>query len=587
MSKNMKFLIKTLFLLFFCFNLSAKTTDWQEIINNIDTGQVRVLQSFDGENNVVALQFKLKNGWKIYGKDSGSVGLPPSFDFLGSKNIASYEVLWPEAINQEEVIGDSKISYSVYKDEVILPIQIKLEDAKKPAFVELSVNYGVCKNICVPAHSKFSFEALVMQDSEVLKLIDGEKDFENQVMTPLLYAILISFIGGLILNIMPCVLPVLGIKLVSIIGNRKAPTSRIKAAFFATFLGILACFFLFFLMAMFLAEVGQVFNWGIQFQNPYFLIFLLLVLTFFTANMLGFFEVQFSQITTNLINKKISESEKKKNIFMPNFLSGILAVLLATPCSAPFLGSAISFSITQTPIIIFVIFLSMAIGFAFPYLLLMLRPSLVYLMPKSGSWLLKVKKVMSGLLIATIIWLIYVLSHNLSFVSAMIMTFIILVIFYAFKVKFAFLKYLLLTSLILSAFCLPNKMDEVKYTQKTAEDMVWVNFDENLIPYYIAKKKVVVVDVTADWCLTCKFNKYRILRDKKVVARLKKGDIVAMRADITRPNKEVMMYINAKNRFAIPFNAVYGPNAKDGLLASELLTKKELLGLIEKASSND
>ena len=115
---------------------------------------------------------------------------------------------------------------------------------------------------------------------------------------------------------------------------------------------------------------------------------------------------------------------------------------------------------------------------------------------------------------------------------------------------------------------------------------IWQNFVEDEIKGYISQGKVVVIDVTADWCVTCKINKIRVLENSEIIKELQKDDIMAMQADITRPNSKVMEYLAKNNRYAIPFNAIYGPNAKNGILTSELLTKKELLLAIQKARGN-
>ena len=204
--------------------------------------------------------------------------------------------------------------------------------------------------------------------------------------------ILISLIGGAILNIMPCVLPVLSIKLISIINHSNASLARIRFAFVSTIIGILACFMFFAASAAVIKATGNSLGWGLQFQNPYFLIFLIIILAFFTANLLGIFEITFQQFLTNFLNKKIIEGEGKKNIFMPNFLSGVLAVLLATPCSAPFLGTAISFALSQNLEIIFLVFFMIGLGFALPYIILLITPKIVYLLPKPGNWMIHIKQ---------------------------------------------------------------------------------------------------------------------------------------------------------------------------------------------------
>lgn len=603
---NKQMQLKKFLVLFFAASLlhlniakSANST-WHE--NQSKGAQTRLIASYyeiDGETKLIAgLHFKMAKGWKIYGNGSDGIGLPPSLDFSTSTNYSKHQIFWPEAINHEEKIGKSSIKYSTYEDEVILPITIDLKEKGKPVELSLSLNYGLCKDICVPASETFSLKITDEIDEKSLQLIQkffpekiiSTKEVEPAAEKPadhslsLIAAIFLAIFGGAILNIMPCVLPVLSIKLMSVIEHSGAKISKIRLAFLSTICGILSCFVVFGLLACAIKLTGNSLGWGLQFQDPYFLILLIVIVIFFTGNVLGIFEIKFDQFLATVLNKKISIQEKKSNIFMPNFLSGILAVLLATPCSAPFLGSAISFALVQKFSVIFLIFFCIGLGFALPYIILFAAPKLVYILPKPGMWMLKVKQAMAGLLIATVVWLIYVLSNNIGALPALASGALAVCILLCFKIKSDLLRYLAIITVIISAFSTPVGLQKNK-PQKSEYDMVWVNFDEAKIYEHVMNGKVVVIDITADWCLTCKFNKVRVLQDKEVMEELKNSDIVAMRGDITKPDEEIMNFLHKNNRFAIPFNAVFGPNAKTGLLASELLTKKELLALIEQASS--
>jgi suppressor for copper-sensitivity B len=307
----------------------------------------------------------------------------------------------------------------------------------------------------------------------------------------------------------------------------------------------------------------------------------------FVGNLIGVFEVTFDQLLATILHQKISDSEKKKNIFIPNFLSGVLAVLLATPCSAPLLGSAITFALAQKISIIFLIFFAIGIGFSSPYIALLIFPKLVYLLPKPGQWMLKVKKLMAVLLSITVAWLVYVLSDNIGMMPAFVATILTLLLLLCFEIKAKFFKLLSFVTLLAAIFFLPTNLEKKSLAPMNKENSqnIWINFDEKLLYQLVAEGRTVVIDVTADWCITCKVNKLTVLNSKEIVAKLSAPNIVAMRADITKPNEEVMIFLRKHGRFAIPFNAVYGSRAKKGILASEFLTKKELSELIDKASN--
>ncbi|HLD76629.1 MAG TPA: protein-disulfide reductase DsbD domain-containing protein [Rickettsiales bacterium] len=589
----MKLLVKALFILaLFLFSniANAGISRWQDASNQGNFAKLRILDSSyldeKGEEKfIIGLEFKIENGWKIYGKDSQGIGFAPNIEFSYTKNYQSHEIIWPQAIAKEEKIGNELIKYNVYENEIILPVTIILKDAKAPSEFDLKVSYGLCKDICIPVFAEFKIGEIT-QDKNALQLIQkfltkkiiAEESTSQETTLSLISVLIAAFIGGLILNIMPCVLPVLGIKLIAIINNHNARIARIRLAFLATFLGIILCFITFALFAISIELAGENFNWGLQFQNPYFLIVLLVIILFFIANMLEILQLNFNHIISNFLHKKIQE--KEKNIFIPNFLSGILAVLLATPCSAPFLGTAISFSITQNAQTILLIFTIMGIGFAFPYIILLISPKLVQHLPKSGTWTLKAKKLMASFLIATAIWLIYVLSNNIGYIPAIIAALLSALFFGCFRIKYKSFKTLSFAIIIAAMFALPKSTDSPKHKK----DKIWQDFSEQKLEQYIKERKTVIVDVTASWCLTCNFNKVIVLRSDEVVARLSEENIIAMRADISVPNQKVTDFINKHNRFAIPFNAAFGPCAKSGLLASELLNKTDFLKIIDKAS---
>lgn len=578
---------------------NSAITDWKK--NDISGAKTRLLASFYQDKNgekklITGVQFEMQSGWKIYGQGSEGIGMPPSFDFAGSKNYSKHQIFWPKAEEHEEKIGSETFQYFAYHNEVILPIVVELKEKDQPTELTLKLNYGLCKDICIPASEEFSLKVSTDPDQEALnliqkfypeKIIDESKNIaqtQKPATSPsLTYWLFLAVIGGAILNIMPCVLPILSIKLLSVIDHLEAKISRVRFAFFSTICGIVLCFVIFAICAALIKLAGNSFGWGLQFQNPYFLIFLIVILVLFIANLLGVFEITFDQFTLNFLNKKITDSEGKKNIFIPNFLSGILAVLLATPCSAPILGSAISFALTQEMSDVFLIFLAIGVGFASPYIILLIAPKLIYLLPKPGNWMLTAKRILVLLLGITLAWLSYILSHNIGVIPAIVVTVLALLLLLCFEIKLKFIKLLTFVAILAATFAMPYYDTKPSNEGKETPQSIWIKFDEKFMYQLIMQNKVVVIDVTADWCITCKVNKLTVLNDKEIVEKLSSENIVTMRADITKPDEEVMKFLRKHNRFAIPFNAVYGPNAKTGMLTSELLTKKELLELIDKA----
>ncbi len=577
----------------------------------------RIIASFYQENNqqklIAGFEIEIDKGWKIYAPDNSGFGVPPSFNFANSTNIdvAKTNPIFPKANLEKEQIGAETIEYSTYKQKVIIPLELAVIDSAKKTNLQIEVNYGLCKDICIPASQKFSLEIPAKDTNpEILENIQQfltTKQIASQTKSPdsppkisLIRALIIAFIGGAILNIMPCVLPVLSIKLLSVINHSSSKLGRIRFAFLSTILGIVFSFAVFAAIAVFLKSIGSAIGWGFQFQNPYFLLFLLTILMVFIANLLGLFEFNFGGTLGSALNQKINTSQKdKKNIFIPNFLSGILAVLLATPCSAPFVGVAISFALSAQMKEIFLIFGSMSLGLSLPYLCLIAFPNLVKSMPKPGSWMIKAKQLMAGFLAATAIWIVYILIDNIGFIAASVAAILAILILLFFKIihkihisqslnKIGFLAALItFIALVTAVFVIPNQLAYLNKMIERKQQEHWIKFDQSKIADLVKDGKTVVIDITADWCITCKANKLLVLSSKEVEEKLSQPNVVAMRGDLTTPNQEIFDFMKKYNRYGIPFNIVFGPGAAGGILTSELPSKESLIQAIEQASKTN
>ena len=590
--------------------------------------EVKVVGSYyQNENDrnrlILGVSFKIAEGWKIYGNDDSGFGQPPSFDFKGSTNINvdKFNIIWPEPIKTQESVGNEVINFSIYKKDVVIPVEVEVIDTNSTTNLIINLSYALCKDVCIPVFQSINLEVPALHsDPESLRLIQkylntktiiADSDISEmpevygKITMTLFHILIVAFIGGLILNIMPCVLPVLSIKLLSIISHTESSTSRIRLAYASTTVGIIVSFLVFAGITSVLKFFGNSFGWGLQFQNPYFLIFLIVVLTLFSAVLLDELVINIGYNLISFLNNKISSLEEaheadivnadgisydvsayhnKSKIIIPNFLSGVLAVLLATPCSAPFLGTAISFALSQNASQIFLIFTVMALGLAFPYFILIAFPGLSRLFPRPGNWMNVVKKVMAGFLLATVIWLIYILADNIGVLASYLIAFLAVFILAILKIRLSNkTKTVFLGIVILSMFILPSKLMDLSKIHERKYDELWIKFDLSKVNELVSEGKVVVIDITAQWCITCKLNKSLVLENAEVVAKLKSDGIVAMRGDLTKPDEKILNFMRSHNRYGIPFNIVYGPNAKNGILAGELLDKSSLIEAIEKA----
>ncbi|WP_161958686.1 protein-disulfide reductase DsbD family protein [Ferruginivarius sediminum] len=395
----------------------------------------------------------------------------------------------------------------------------------------------------------------------------------------------LAVLGGLILNLMPCVLPVLSLKLLKVVGHGGRELGHVRASFLASAAGILVSFLVLAGGAIALKSAGAAVGWGMQFQHPAFLVGLTLVVTLFACNLFGFFEIPLPRFIADSLGGQHQGHEGMAG----HFLTGALATLLATPCSAPFLGTAIAFALSRGAIEILAIFIALGIGLALPYLAVAAVPSVAARMPRPGRWMLTVKKVLGLALAGTAVWLLTVLAAQDGTLAAGAVGGLMAALIAVLGLKGLAPGQLrravpILVAVIgAAAFAAPPGLGSAPQPAKQTAASDWQTLDRTRIQDMVDAGKVVFVDVTADWCITCKVNKAAVINTETVQARLDGKDVVRMRGDWTRPSDEIAEYLASFGRYGIPFNVVYGPNAPKGIALPEILTKSAVLDAIDTA----
>jgi len=387
-----------------------------------------------------------------------------------------------------------------------------------------------------------------------------------------------ALLGGLILNLMPCVLPVLSLKVLGLISHGGAKPSVVRLSFLASAAGILFSFMVLAGGLIALKTSGAAIGWGIQFQQPLFLIALALIVILFAANMWGLFEINLPGWMSSLGSKSQSKG------LGGHFLTGAFATLLATPCSAPFLGTAVGFALSQGPFEIVVVFAALGVGLALPYIAIALFPALATRLPKPGPWMVTLRKILALALIATAVWLLSVLWAQIGLDGTLVLAVILslLLIAFALKPRLKSAHVPLIAILFVAALTAPPLLKQDAPERVEAEKL-WVKFDQEKIAQHIANGQVVFVDVTAEWCITCQVNKNIVLYQGDAYDALQSDTVIPMKADWTNPDPAIASYLASFKKFAIPFNAVYGPGAPDGIVLPELLSEDDVLDAISKA----
>ncbi len=447
-------------------------------------------------------------------------------------NILFFEVKLPDGWKNSKIPDiyinsiDNKVLTDWFYDNIkgLYILKCKI-DSKKPTTINF--RFFVCKNFCCILDKKFNF---------IPKNITNNKS--------IFIMVLFGFIGGCLLNVMPCVLPVILLKLRNIISRK---------VIIASIIGNYLTFGFFSIMLAIFKIFGKNIGWGIHFQNIYFL--KILTIIFFTLILITFNKINIFWNTQINI--------KTNNLIFKNIISSIVTTLIAIPCTAPILGSAAAFAITQENFFhLFFIFFAISTGFSTPYFLaLFLNISKFSILLKSHLF----QKFVNIGIIGVFIWLIWQLFYRVDIEEFFIILICFIISYFLFiKNK----KTIAIIILIILPFINLSSQKECNV------------FNFNRIQDLVDKNRIVIVNITADWCLSCKYNKLKF-KDSEIKRKIQENNVELIEIDFTEYNDNVMQYIKHYSRIGIPFTIIYGPNKKQGLLLSELLSVNDLKQAID------
>jgi thiol:disulfide interchange protein len=403
-----------------------------------------------------------------------------------------------------------------------------------------------------------------------------------------------GFLGGIILNLMPCVLPVISLKIFGFIQHAGQSRQKILRSGLAFAAGIFAWFVGLALLLIVLKAAGREVTWGgFQFTNPYFVLFLSVVVLAFALNLFGVFEISLPQpATRGLLSWTASEGEAG------SFFQGVFATVLATPCTAPFLGTALGFAFTQSPAIILLMFVAIAAGMSAPYLLLCAQPAWLRFLPKPGPWMVHVKQFMGFLLLATLLFLLYVLGAQRGLDGIIWASCFLLIVSVICWMKGAFFAPVaptktrviaaLTMAVLLAAsgvYFIGEKFAFAKISnggsQLTGD---WQAFTPERLQTELIQGHTVFVDFTAAWCLTCKFNEASVLESAAVREAFRRHGIIKLKADWTNGDPVITKLLQQFGRPGVPLYVLYRGKSEEPIVFPELLTKSIILDKLETIS---
>lgn len=384
----------------------------------------------------------------------------------------------------------------------------------------------------------------------------------------LLSAIMLAFIGGLILNVMPCVLPILSLKALSIAKKSGTQAGKVRAQGIAYTMGILVSFSAMAGLLLILQQTGHQIGWGFQLQSPAFVTALIYILFLVGLNLSGVFEIPSSFAGAG---HKRTQGDSTSS----SFFTGILATLVATPCTAPFMATALGFALSQDATSAMIIFLSLGFGLAFPLLLISFVPPLYRLLPKPGYWMIRFRQLIAFPIYASVAWLVWVLAQQVgAYGLAYALAGICIIAFAAWLlplIRGFFHLLLLIATLAAVAVTIDRQSPEDTASGSKSMPTVGEVFTPELLQSYREQGIPVMVDATAAWCLTCKVNERVALNDESVKQAFKEKNVHLLVADWTNRDETITRYLASFNRSGVPIYVYYAP-LKNPVILPQLLT---------------
>jgi suppressor for copper-sensitivity B len=555
-----------------------------------------------GETATLVVTMMIEHGWHTNSNQ-------PSYEYLIPTEInitppdgweaASFE--YPQGELKSFAFAEERIS--VYESEISMLARqpIAMTAAEGAHALEVALTFQACddRSCLAPMTIRSSIELMVGAGGEVL--IDaptvasatlpemaaastGAAGSGSTRSGPsLALMLLLGLIGGLILNAMPCVLPVLSLKVFGLVKSAGQGKSEVVKGSLATSAGILFSFWALALAAVVARAGGAAVGWGVQFQEPTFVAALTLVVVLFCLNLWGLFEVPLPAAIAN------AAGGSQRGGMAGHFTSGLFATLMATPCSAPFLGTAIGFALAQEASTIFAIFTAVGLGMALPYLALAAAPRAANLLPRPGAWMNHLRVVMGFLLAGAAIWLLYVLSaqispERLAFFQAALLLLSLFVWWHSTASKPGWSSRLamlaVLATVVLAVGLAWTAPAGAGRSGADAQQLIeWTEFDRAAAESLAGTGQMVFVDVTADWCFTCKVNERLALETESVANAFATFGVVAMKADWTNRSDAIATFLSDHGRYGIPFYLLYRPGQEPHIFG-ELITSDEIVEMV-------
>jgi thiol:disulfide interchange protein len=545
-----------------------------QAFNSADTAQVDIDSFFESNQKgqaVIEVNYSIpSNLHQIDNRDF--------FKFtVDSEDWELIRIIYPDPVDYGDFTG--------WEGEISLKGELRFKgdrsDLESISEISIKAFYQLCddKGICLRPEQR-------ELDSQISQGLLGQDSSLSSTGKGVLLFLLFAFLGGIILNIMPCVLPVLSIKAMHLIQQSGDNKKKILLNSFSYAGGILFSMLILGGLVMAIKASGTLLGWGFQFQNPPFVLILTSLVLLFGLSLFEVFFINPPQAAGKVAGKQNSHG------YLGSFVTGIMAVLLATPCTAPLLGSALGFAFSQSGGIILVFFSLIGLGLALPFILLGFFPAIVNKLPKPGEWMNRFREIMGFLLMGTVIYLLTILHGQLGSGFRGIMWFLLILSFSAWlygrsqrsgrRLRIIFLALSLLIAGTGGVIFIDLNNSDTALGQAQNIYKEKITFSPELVEQYRSAGQPLFLEFSADWCATCRTNHLTVLdRDFRRDLFSEQG-IVYMVGDYTRNDPVISQWLADFERAGVPLYVYYAPG-KEPVVLPEILTRS----ILEKAIQSE
>ena len=568
-----------------------------------DSGSIRL-----GQPVWVGVEFRMKPGWHIYWRNPGDSGMPTSIAWTLPSGFTVGEIQWPRP---ERMLEGTLVTYG-YSGSVLLMARLTTPREMK-SFTGLhlaaSASWLACKDMCIPGKADVVLDlpagdgqpgpnaGIFVRTRRLLPAPGvappgasavppgspeppgaspaGDEDLGLGFWGALLFA----FLGGMILNLMPCVFPVLSIKVIGFVRESSHQPREVKVHGLLYGLGVVVSFWLLASGLILLRAGGERLGWGFQLQSPTVILGLAVIMFLLSLNLLGVFEAGTSIAHTT---GKFTWTEGRAGAFF----TGVLATFLATPCTAPFMGTALGYAMTRPVHEGLAVFTALGVGMAAPYMGLSFAPHLSRYLPRPGRWMETFKQVMAFPLLVTVIWLLWVLGLQAGLAAVITALGCLLVsgvagwLYGRWHTRFMrVVVVLLIAGGVLATVASMRNAAPMGAPAAAGE---WEPYTQSRLDAALAKGDPVFVDFTAAWCLTCKVNEMTALNVRDVMEAFRRHRVVLLKADWTNPNPDIERALAASGRTGVPLYLLYtGGRGSAPKVLPQILTARKVLAELD------